>query len=111
MFSRVQARFCGTMSFAVFTMYPGLCASVFSFFSCAKIEGQHYLAADYKVACFTGQWSAYLPLALAGLLLYVMGLFRSRCPACASGIPPTDGVPLAPLRNRSASRMQASLSR
>lgn len=70
----VQSRFYGIAWFLAFAMYPGLCSSVFGFFTCTQIGDAWYLTADYEVVCFSGAWTAHLAVAVLAFLLYVLGI-------------------------------------
>jgi hypothetical protein len=40
---------------------------------CRTVEGHSYLVADFKIACYSDEWNAYLGPALLMVLVYPIG--------------------------------------
>jgi len=56
-----------------FSMYPQSCKVFLSFLLCQKVEGRHYLMADFREQCYDDKWSSYAAIAVPGILIYVVG--------------------------------------
>jgi len=56
-----------------FTLYPMSCKTFLSFLLCQKIEGKHYLMADYREHCYDDKWASFATIAIPGILVYVIG--------------------------------------
>jgi hypothetical protein len=66
--------------------YPSISVRVIGFFNCREIGHDFFLSKDLSVHCFDATWALYTPVALAAMLVYVVGvpilffavLFRAR---------------------------------
>ena len=60
----------------VLLLYPGLATKIFSVFNCKKINGidGNVLAADFAIKCYEEKHSIYLIVAVAFLLVYILGI-------------------------------------
>jgi hypothetical protein len=59
----------------ILLIYPPLSRRVIEFFNCSEsIDGKHYLTHDFRVECFTAEWNAILPIAVASVALYPLGI-------------------------------------
>ena len=68
-----------SLIFSVLLLYPGLVSTVFSMFRCQNIEGlgpagTSWLQMDLSVQCWGPEHVPFLVVAVAGLLLYVIGV-------------------------------------
>jgi hypothetical protein len=67
--------------------YPSISVRVIGFFNCREIGHEFYLSKDLSVVCFDSLWALYTPVALAAMLVYVVGvpilffavLYQARC--------------------------------
>jgi hypothetical protein len=55
-------------------MYPSVSSEVLSFFLCREVNGVSYLLADFNLQCGNAVWLKYLPLAIAGVVMYPIGI-------------------------------------
>ncbi len=58
----------------LFLAYPGVSLKVLRVFRCREVDGTHYLVADMRLQCFTGEWGGYAAYSLLVILVYVVGL-------------------------------------
>ena len=70
----MRSRLNGFGSILSFGVYAGLSTKIFRLFKCRKIDQHFYLTADYSLMCYEGRWWNYGGVAIAGMLLYVVGI-------------------------------------
>jgi len=71
----VRNNYITTLLVAFFLVHPTLCKQIFSVFACRKIDAEwSFLTANVSVRCYEGQHQAFLPIAYAFALLYVLGI-------------------------------------
>ena len=60
----------------VLFLYPGLATKIFNVYNCKTINGidGHVLAADFAIKCYEEKHSIYLIVAVAFLLVYILGI-------------------------------------
>merc|ERR1711865_967222 len=60
----------------VLLLYTGLATKIFNVYNCTKINGidGHVLAADFAIKCYEEKHSIYLIVAVAFLLVYILGI-------------------------------------
>ena len=60
----------------VLLLYPGLATKIFNVYNCKTINGidGHVLAADFAIKCYEEKHSIYLIVAVAFLLVYILGI-------------------------------------
>lgn len=60
--------------FIALTASPSITQQLASFYTCASVGGTAYLALDYTVKCYTGQWTAFAAAISLLLVLFAVGL-------------------------------------
>ena len=69
-----RSRFFELIFLVVYTLYTSVSTSIFRLFDCQEVQGSWYLSADFTVKCFEAEWSAYMVIAIAGIVLYTIGI-------------------------------------
>eukprot|EP00808_Paulinella_micropora_P032171 g2190.t1 len=73
-YKRTWRKFWKLVLFTLFLVYPSVSSTVVSSFVCKDINGVLYLKADFRLQCMDQTWFNYLPLAIAGLIMYPIGI-------------------------------------
>jgi hypothetical protein len=71
---RLKHRFLKCQLFTLFLLYPGVSSRVLALFHCTEVEGVRYLTADTSLLCSDARYDSYLPLGLAGVVLFPVGI-------------------------------------
>eukprot|EP00808_Paulinella_micropora_P008041 g38888.t1 len=70
----MRREFIKGLLFAVFLVYPTLCRVVMEYVTCDYVVDRYLLHVNYRVECFTGEWTKWSALWLASLILYPIGI-------------------------------------
>ena len=70
----MRSRLNGFGSILSFGVYAGLSTKIFRLFKCRQIGQHFYLMADYSLMCYEGRWWNYGGVAIACILMYVVGI-------------------------------------
>lgn len=55
-------------------MYLPVTTHILSFFLCEEVADTHYLVVDRSTQCFTREWWEFFPMAVAGVVTFVLGV-------------------------------------
>ena len=57
----------------LFLVCPLVAARVFDFFVCIDVDGKHFLQADLRISCDSEEYSSYVGIAVAAIVIYPIG--------------------------------------
>ena len=57
-----------------FGLYTGISTRIFHLFKCRKVQDKYFLASDYSMECYVGEWWNYGGVAMLSIFVYVLGI-------------------------------------
>merc|ERR1711998_375782 len=59
----------------ILLIYPPISRRAIEYFNCSEpIDGTHYMTKDFRITCFEGKWSTYLPFGILAVAVYPLGI-------------------------------------
>ena len=71
---RSRRKFWRMLLFSLFLIYPGVSSVVLRLFVCTKIQDTYYLRADFRLECYTTEWSYYAITGIFFIAMYPIGI-------------------------------------
>jgi hypothetical protein len=71
---RFRLKYWKLVIFTLFLIYPNVSSTIFQMFQCTEINGASYMRSDMSIECFSPRWDSYIPLGLASLVIYPIGI-------------------------------------
>ena len=59
----------------ILLIYPPISRRAIEYFNCSgPIDGTNYMTKDFRITCFEGKWSTYLPFGILAVAVYPLGI-------------------------------------